>query len=39
MNEINKNLKNFIIFEVRWRSGQVDISPQAQKTLDRALAV
>jgi len=39
MNEINKNYKNFIIFEVRRRSGQVDILPQGQKTLDMAPAV
>jgi hypothetical protein len=36
MNKINKNFKNFVISEARWRSGQVDILPQAQKTLDMA---
>lgn len=39
MKEINKNVKNFIIFKVQWRDGQVDILPQAQTILDMALAV
>jgi hypothetical protein len=39
MNEINKSFKNFITFEAQWRSRQVDILLQTQKTLDMALAV